>query len=65
VGLVDLLRLLGLLVLPLLHCCRVHLHHWGLDLVTGVCGKGSVSLSVSRADRGFLTVYLMVVLEVS
>ena len=32
--------LLGLLVLPLLHRCHVKLHHGGIHLIKGVCGKG-------------------------
>lgn len=63
VGLIDLLRLLGLHVLPLLHHRQVQLHHLGPDLVTGVRGNGMqvlVSLeggsgvldSISNADIG-------------
>jgi hypothetical protein len=51
VGHVDLLRLL---VSLLLRHCRVQLHHWGLDLVTGVRSKGMRVLVNLEGRSGLL-----------
>jgi hypothetical protein len=54
VGHINLLMLLGLLGLPLLHLSHVHLQHWGLDLVAGVCGKNMQVLVSLEGGSGLL-----------